>query len=234
MSQAAKPGDNDAVRVAAAPLLATGWLSQCSLDFQEDVLAVARIKKIPQGTEVYRAGDTGDAIYGLVSGAVNIEFPAQNGELFTLHRSDPGYWIGDLAILAETERLITLSTAKDCIFLKLAAPAAQRLLRKNEKALALFYRLTNENMKLALRVVATLMQKSADKAIAMRLLIHAGEAGENQWLQITQSELAALTGMSHAKAKRIIASLSRQGLVETAYGKMKVRDIAGLEALCRG
>jgi CRP/FNR family cyclic AMP-dependent transcriptional regulator len=227
------PDEHRRARDIASPLLAKGWLSSCRPDFQDDVLAIARVMHVPKGVEVYRAGDIGDAIYGLVSGAVNIEFPADNGELFTLHRSDPGYWIGDLAILAETERLITLSTARDCTFLVLAAADVKRLVETNENALTSLYRLTHENLKLALKLIATLMQKSADKAIAMRLLVHAGEAGEGQWLQITQSELADMTGMSHAKAKQIISKLSKQGLVETAYGKIKVRDIAALAALCR-
>ena len=214
-------------------VLLRGWLADCAPDLQKIIISRTRLKSFPKGTEVYRAGDKGDGIYGLAQGAISLEFPSDTGEAVIVHQSEPGYWIGDLAILSNTPRLVTIKTTQDSTFLVLSAKAVQNIIEQNMDFLQDFYRLSYDNLHLALRLIASLTQRSADKAVALRLFISAETTGFDNWINITQSELANLSGVSDASVKRIVSKFVAEGILITAYGKFMVADPQALKTFCQ-
>ena len=51
-----------------------------------------------------------------------------------------------------------------------------------------------------------------------------------QLLRITQQELAYLVGLSRQRVNLALAALQQQGLIEVAYGGLRVLDLAALRA----
>lgn len=95
------------------PLLDCGWLARQPADFI-DWLAHAGSWRSYAGRHVlYGAGDEPDALYGLGSGVLEVSLPVIGEEAVTIHRAEPGFWIGESALLAHTSRSISLMVAAD-------------------------------------------------------------------------------------------------------------------------
>ena len=82
------------------PLDRVGWLSRQPADFRTWAAENGRWRSFAAGETIYIAGDRPDGMYGLGSGALEITFPLQGEELVTIHRAEPGFWIGEAAHMA--------------------------------------------------------------------------------------------------------------------------------------
>jgi CRP-like cAMP-binding protein len=54
--------------------------------------------------------------------------------------------------------------------------------------------------------------------------------GNRSELQISQAELGYLTGLSRQRANQALQSLEQEGLVEIAYGAIRILDLEGLRS----
>jgi len=52
--------------------------------------------------------------------------------------------------------------------------------------------------------------------------------GSRSELQISQTELSYLTGLSRQRANQALQNLERQGVLEIAYGAIRILDLEGL------
>jgi CRP-like cAMP-binding protein len=89
-------------------LCRTGWLADQQHEFQEWVMASAIWRHFGPGGVVYLAGDEPDGLYGLAEGAVDLSVPIIGSEPVSISRGEPGFWIGEAAILAGGRRVLSV------------------------------------------------------------------------------------------------------------------------------
>lgn len=210
----------------------SGWASEIREDKREAILNFGKIKTFKAKSAVYSAGEMSDGLYGVLQGVVELTHPNELGEMVAFHQVEPGYWIGDLAHLAQKERLITISTVTDAVLLHLDASAIDYLLKQHPTLITDFYRLTYQNVRLALRLISSLSASQNTRAIVMRLLIHDDGSNPAPWFVLTQKSLAEMTGISYPTVRRVIRPFLDNGWVEAANGRMRVINRAALLAHC--
>ena len=216
------------------PLQLSGWFAARGPDFQNALLACGVSKSFEPDEALYHQGDPADGIYGVMQGAVRITAPADDGQDFTLHQEGSGFWIGDLALFASTQRLISVIATQRTEALFFPSSRLERLVRENPEYLRDFYALSHENMQKALRIIANLGATGTMKRLVLRLL-HLEEvaADPDGWIQVSQEELAAMIAVSMPTLHRSLQRLVKQGLVEGGYGRLRLKDRGALISLCQ-
>jgi CRP-like cAMP-binding protein len=215
------------------PLLSRGWLARRSPETQAELLKIGRLRKFKPGGYVYRAGAPGTAIFGLIDGELDLILPAEGRPDNVVHRAEPGFWIGDLAVFSGRPRLVSVRAHKSTTMIALPARPTLELVRRFPELSRDFYALSDENMALALRFLSEALAFTGVERVARRLCsLMAGRpetaAAGGDWLEISQTSLAGMVGVSMPTVQRALRRLHEEGLIETGYGKLKVLDCVRL------
>lgn len=215
-------------------LQARGWFASRGKVFQNDLLGAAVLREFQPGEALYRVGDRGEGLYGVLAGAVQVTVPADDGQEFIAHRDETGFWIGDLASLSDETRLVSVEAMVPTRTLFVSNNRIEQMLERQPAYWRDFYALTHENMQTALRILANLAVTRADRRLALRLL-HLQEtvACTSGWIEISQDALASLVAVSVPTTQRALRGFADEALIELGYGRVRVLDSAALLARCQ-
>lgn len=216
-------------------LAATGWLSSRNVEFRKALLRNAQVRQFASGETLYHYGDTADGLFGVVEGALTVSIPADDGQEFIAHRDGTGFWIGDLAMLSDQTRLVTVVAAQATRTLFVPAWHILEMVAETPDFYRDFYALTHDNMQLALRIMANLAVARTDQRLALRLL-HLSEtaADPDGWMTFSQEDLSTMVAVSLPTVQRILRRMSEEGIVELGYSRLRIINRADAVALCQG
>ncbi|WP_170413479.1 Crp/Fnr family transcriptional regulator [Ruegeria atlantica] len=215
-------------------LLASGWFGARRPDFQSELLACGIAKLFDEGAALYHYGDIANGVYAVLEGAVQITAPADDGQEFVVHRQGGGFWIGDLALFAESSRLVSVVATQRTRTLFFPSLRLERLVRDKPEYIRDFYALSHENMQTALRIMANLAVTGTEKRLVLRLLhLDEGASKSDGWIVVSQDELAEMVAVSQPTLHRKLHSLAALGLIELGYGRVRLMDRRKLIASCQ-
>jgi CRP/FNR family cyclic AMP-dependent transcriptional regulator len=192
-----------------------GWLGRQPVSFQK-------------GRMLYQHGDDPDGLYGLGSGILEIQVPLSADEQITIHRAEPGFWIGESAILARTSRSITVVAAVKSRVFFIPAAAMRAAVDEAPEFWYCFFELSHINSTRAVATLAEVFSRSPQERLA-RMLIRLADADGR--VNATQEDLSRLIGMTRSSLRRILAELTDLGAVETAYRSLRIIDRGRLKAI---
>ena len=192
-----------------------GWLAGESAEFKNWVQENGYWRRLAQGEDVYIAGDEPDGIYGLAHGILEISFPLDDVTNVSIHRAEPGFWMGESALFSRERRMVSLSAATDCLVFHIPAAAMERLTIEKPESWRAFYRQSHINQKQTVRLLAESIALSP-RARFSRLLLRLSENGGD--IVGSQESLGALLGLRFTTCKRIAASLVAANAIESGYG----------------
>ena len=219
---------------ALRALEAQGWFSGRSKETRALLRSIARFRHFAKDELVYLAGDSPNGVFGLVSGSLNISYPRGDGEDYTVHRAGSGFWVGDLALLSNGRRLVSVRAAEPTTMVQLPGVDLQRLVRNHPRLYADFYALTYENFRTAFQIIANLAIASTEKRVADRLVLEVEARGDGDgWISLSQPELAKLLAISLPTLQRVMRRFAEAGLVRKSYGRFQVVDRDSLARICR-
>jgi CRP-like cAMP-binding protein len=207
-----------------------GWLSRQPTDFQAAVARLGRWREYKPREIIYLAGGESDGLYGLAEGTLEISFPLIGEEEVTVHRAEPGFWIGEASILARQDRIVTLSAATAVRALFLPQIELRRMIEANPRYWGAFYEQSVGNQIVTLMLLAEVLSLTPRARVARLLLRLADREGV---VAGSQEDLGRLLGMTRSSIRRAIAELADSGLISTGYGKLRIVDHGGLEGLTR-
>ena len=210
---------------AVSPLDHVGWLSEEPVEFKIWAAETGRWRVYRAGQFVYHAGDASDGIYGLASGGIQITFPLIAEEPVIVHRAEIGFWMGDLAELANIRRLVSVMAVTESRLFHLPSPAIKALLAEQPEHWSSFYRLSAMNQRTALTHLSEALALTVRARVCRRLLALSEKI---QNLEITQDELAQLLGVTRPTLARCLADLKERGGISMHYRKLRVLDAAVL------
>ena len=212
-----------------------GWFADLDAGMQDRLLAVASERNCEPGQALYRVGDTGGGVFGVIDGWITLGVAADHGQETLVHSAGPGFWIGDLALLSERTRLMTISAVNAVRFLFIPAERVEEMLAEDIDRLRDFYRLSNVNTRTGLRIMGMDRVNPADRRLGLRLLHLLENCPMRElWLPLSQELLAELCAMSLSTAQRALSRLTAAGYVKRGYGGLKLCDREGLTQYCRG
>lgn len=212
-----------------------GWFAGRSESARAAIAGVARLRDYDLGQALFLVGDIPNGIFGLVRGALDITLPRADGMDLTIHRADPGFWVGDLALLANEKRLVSVVAAGPARVVHLQQRDLGLLLQQDASYYADFYALSHENMTTVLRLLGNLAITTSEARVAMRLLLQAEtQSGSQPDIRLSQGKLAELVALSLPTLQRVLRRLEGEGLIKLGYGRIRIIDRRRLVALCNG
>lgn len=212
------------------PLDRVGWLARQSPEFRTWAGRHGRWRRYAAGESIYLAGDAPDGMYGLGEGALEVTFPLSGEEPVTIHRAEPGFWIGEAALMAGATRLVSLSAALDSRVFHIPVGPMKELLQRDPAVWRILYEQSFDNLTTAVTLIAEGLSLSPRARIAKLLLRLADGSGR---VNANQDEFGRLIGMTRSSVRRAIAGLVEAGVVRTGYRALEIVEPETLAAISR-
>lgn len=204
-----------------------------------DRLAALAIRRtVSRGACLFRQGDPGDALYGVISGQVRISADHTDGREISLSLIDSGESFGEIAVIDGRPRTASAVATKDTVLFAIRRSDLLALVER-EPALA---RHLLESLCTRLRWTSELIEEAAfldlPARLARRLLRLSQEHGsadaQGRALQLSQAELASFLNASRQMVNQQLRAWRARGWVSLSRGVVVVRDAAALAALSGG
>jgi len=213
----------------------TGWLSRLPADFRKAWLARAKPFTVLRDEIIYREGDEGRCLYGVVSGAMAITIgpPLLTPRLINIMR--PGTWFGVGPLLREGGRRMEFRAAEPSRLLRVSGADIDRIAAQFADTQRHIGALAMYGHDLASRVASELLIPSSSRRIAAVIIRIAtpdpvdgrvGPAG----VFVTQSQLAEMANVSRNLANAALRDFREAGWVDSRYNRLRATDRAALAA----
>jgi CRP-like cAMP-binding protein len=209
-----------------SPLTERGWLAEQPAEFQEWARASGRWRQYEAGRVLYDVGEAPDGIYGLGEGAFEVTLPLVSDEPVIIHRAEPGFWIGESAVLAGCERTVSVAVVARSRVFRIPAAAVREVVGRRPEFWRAFHHLSHINAMKVATLLAEALSLSPRARLA-RTILRLSEPGGA--VHASQHDLARLIGMTRSTLQRSLAELAAAGAIETGYRSLAVRDRAALE-----
>lgn len=205
----------------------TGWLSRQPEDFRAEVLKRSVLRHHHAGKVLYDVDDRTSGVFGLVEGVLHVQLP--NGHVGTI--ATPGFWVGEGAAFRGAPRRVALIARSPVWIYYLPLREFQDLITNPEYCRS-FAILTIEHLEDALRIVASIMPNDVVARVSGRLLgLLMTENRGGRKLDVTQSDLASMCGLTRQTVNRVLRRLADEGAIAPHYGQIHVTDPAKLRSL---
>nr|WP_246414103.1 Crp/Fnr family transcriptional regulator [Martelella radicis] len=192
-----------------------------------------KLRRYAPGEAIYLVGDWADGVYGLTSGGIDISIPRADGLDFTFHRAESGFWIGDLAMISKSRRLVSIYAAEEVTMLHMRATDLSVLLHKHPSLFHDFYRLSYQNFAVTFQLLSNISMASSEGRVALRLLLQLENAPDPRGrIRISQSKLAEIVALSAPTLQRVLRRLKDLGCIEQRYGEIHITNRAALLKVC--
>lgn len=199
----------------------------------------ARERRYPSDTELFREGETGDAMYILADGLIKLAKVDLGGHEKTLAMLRPPEFFGEMALLGHGTRSASALTLEPSrcfliyrddfgrlleafpqITLNLSSALADRLRGMDDEAQILSYKDASA------RVSYVLLRLYRGGVVAL----HEGFGR----VHLTHQDLANLAGTSRETVTRALRALETDGLIATRPKEIDLLDLGGLEEVLHG
>jgi CRP-like cAMP-binding protein len=222
---------------APAPIPQTklGYLAETDLfrDLApEDMAAIDRMTSMTtctRGRVFFTPGETGEVLFVLKRGRVNIYRVTADGRKLITTTLGPGTIFGEMSLAGHGMRGGFAEAATDCTLCVMSRPDLEHLLTTHPQvALRLIEALANR-LEAAEERLETLAFRAVPARLARTLLTLAGEGREVTG--VTHQDLAELVGVYRETATRVLNELRAQGLIELHRLRITLLDRARLQEL---
>lgn len=181
-------------------------------------------------------GDVGDFMYVLTSGLVKVIVAAESGAATTLAIRSRGDLMGEFAMLDNKPRTATARAAGPVTALRIGSSAFMAIAGRSQAVQTTVTRYVLEKLRASTERRAAERVWEAKERLAQVLYElgqkHAEPDADGMIrIPITQSELGELAGVAVSTAERVLKDLRRQGVVNTRYREITIRDMTYLDSI---
>jgi CRP/FNR family transcriptional regulator, cyclic AMP receptor protein len=230
-----------AKKSAATSVLADhGWLSFTPPRFRAEVLAHLRTREFRKGEAVYRAGDPAGGPWGVVKGAVEIEFPPPETVPHLLYFATPGFWIGEAPLIVGNARLVTVIASRPSTLATLPLADCHAILEADPAAWRWIALLSLITADVGAGFAADSLLRDPAKRTAALLLRLAGvrsrlfAAAKPAPIFLSQDKLGQLANLSRNSIGPILRSFVERGCIKLRYGAIVVSNVRALSQTIAG
>jgi CRP-like cAMP-binding protein len=201
------------------------------------LLAATTIKKLKKKETLFRRGDPGNQLYGILSGSLKVMTTGTDAKDLVFNLMGPGEVLGEIALLDGQERSATVVAVEATELMTLDRRELIPFLEKHPRAA----------IELA-TVLAARVRRLSDRAedrqtmplpgrIAKRLLVLAEEHGKHPIVggpvevRLPQQDLADLVGTTRESVNKQLRAWEEDGIVELGRGRVVLKSIDALETI---
>ncbi|MEM9177963.1 MAG: Crp/Fnr family transcriptional regulator [Myxococcota bacterium] len=197
-------------------------------------------RRFADGDVIFRRGDPGHGLLGVVSGRVQVLGHGADGREFVLTVLSPGEWFGELSFFDGLPRTHDNVAIGDTELFSVESREVESLLRAHPEFWPPFAELMSHRVRMLFGLLEDSVLLDLPTRLAKRLLQLAGDHGEDAGnggiaidVHLPQEDLAAMVGATREAVGRHLKRFEREGFLEIAYGRIVLRDPEGLSALLR-
>lgn len=217
-----------------ALLAHAAWYAQISPAAQRQVRADLLERAVAAGESLGLPGEVQHCWYGVMQGLLKWSMHGADGRTVTLGGQSPGSWFGEGTLLRGQPRQADVVALRPSRVAMLPFETFDWLRRAEPTFNEFLLQQLNERLHWFMGSHAAQRLLDTDRCIARTLLglVHPllNPRGE-QYLQISQEELANLAAVSRQRCNATLVALERSGVLELAYGAVRIVDLAALQRL---
>jgi CRP-like cAMP-binding protein len=167
---------------------------------------------------------------------VHFEKRDKSGRRVLLHVAPPGYWFGEIASAGGVSTAVNVHAFSPIRVLRISPEVVSELLRAHTGLAGALSVLMAERFAALIELVCAMRRPTALAQIAGRLALIAQHCKDSDSaidfvvLQMTQGDLADMTGHARQTVNPAVKRLEQEGIIEIGHRQITIRDSYGLEA----
>ncbi|MDD6423666.1 MAG: Crp/Fnr family transcriptional regulator [Intestinibaculum porci] len=177
---------------------------------------------------IFMEEDEARYTYLIEEGRVRVFMNSKDGKETTLEILKAGRIFGDASFCEHSLRSVTIEAVVETRLVVVDTRCLVGVLHEHEELMVLmFQHLTESNQRMT-HVLKRLIHYDATQKVADFILTSSEEDGT---LPFTQQEMSECLALNRVTVSRVITKLKQQGLIQTSYGSIQIRNKQGLKAL---
>ncbi|MFT7088604.1 MAG: CRP-like cAMP-binding protein [Glaciecola sp.] len=212
------------------------WFNGAPESAFETLIEAARLKHFEQKKYLYRLGEEGEFVYGVVTGFVRIKISSIHGQEFAITEFSSNSWLGEFTLTNEPARMFEAQVFDKSSIIQIPKRIVKALAEQHS---VIYQNLFLEQAKRTLQM-CELLGGMLFYPLSARL------AGRLQWFaqnygvethegiliekKMTQQELAELARGSRQRVNKIVRKFEDEGILILTGQKYLVKNMAALKA----
>lgn len=209
------------------------WMRLLSDEEQSKVTADTYERHYPPGGYVCRSGESAEQWIGVIKGLVKASVMTTQGRTTTYAGIGPGGWLGEGSVINGTSRRFDVIALRDSTVACVPRFTLMRLYNTNIRFCHYLIAQLNKRLaqQMALIEIDRLLEPETRVARFLAMLADSQiSSGGELGLEINQSELANLCGLSRQFINRVLAKLQSLGIIDHRYGRLIILDAIALRS----
>ncbi|WP_348673068.1 Crp/Fnr family transcriptional regulator [uncultured Abyssibacter sp.] len=226
-------------RGAAKALIASSeWFRELPPEVVERLVKLARLRRLQDGERLFSQGDEADGLYGVMSGRIRISSTGADGRELLVQLFEPGAWFGEISMFDDLPRTHDGAAQGPAAVLVIPKADFRALLEREPGLYPHFLRMLCRKLRRSFGYIESAAFLPLRGRIAYRLTelaqLHGREADDGAieiGLHLPQEELARMVASTRPSVSRELKALEAEGVLDIAYGKVRVLDAKRLEKM---
>lgn len=211
-----------------------GFLSDASDKLKQMLAGQATEIVLAPGNVLFEQGEEGDALYAILSGALEFSILSVSGRKLSLDMMGPGSIFGEIALFDPGCRTATVTALKDSRLLRVRNSDVLSHIQNHPEMANDLIRLAGKRMRWMGRQMNEQVFLPMSTRLARKLLYLAEVNGRREpVLTLSQSELAEYVGATREAVSKTLSSWKKTGIIDAGRKGLTIIDHSALEALAQ-
>lgn len=197
---------------------------------QEELDRITTMSAVRKGKVFYRPEETGEVLFILKTGQVQIYRISPEGKKLVITTLDPGSLFGEMALLGQQMHNTFAEAMSDCTICVLNRADLERLVLQRPQVALRMLEITGRRLRDAEGRLEDLAFKGIPARLSSLLLRLAGENGDEVYGQ-THQDLAEMVGTYRETATQVLNDLKSRGMIEIGRKRIRILDREGMQEL---
>ncbi len=197
---------------------------------QEELDRITTMSAVRKGKVFYRPEETGEVLFILKTGQVQIYRISPEGKKLVITTLDSGSLFGEMALLGQQMHNTFAEAMSDCTICVLNRADLERLVLQRPQVALRMLEITGRRLRDAEGRLEDLAFKGIPARLSSLLLRLAGENGDEVYGQ-THQDLAEMVGTYRETATQVLNDLKSRGLLEIGRKRIRILDREGMQEL---
>ena len=197
----------------------------------EELEHLVTISAFKRGKVFYRPEETGEVLFILKSGRVQLYRISPEGKKLVIAALAPGTLFGEMPLLGQQLHNTFAEAAEDCVIFVMSRKDLERLFLSKPQVALRVLDITGRRLRDTEHRLQSLAFKGIPARLASLLLMLAEEHEPPEVVGMTHQDLAEAVGTYRETATQVLNDLKAQGLIEIGRKRITILDPAGLLAV---
>ena len=214
----------------------SAWFKSLPASLQDAILEKGEIRQFARGETIQVEASQARGLIGVLEGRALVTRRSVRGDAVPLYVAGPGFWFGEYAVLSDVTAVSAVAQTS-LRALVLSKAGFDSIVAKTPEHFREFVSLLVVRYGTLLRFLVETLALSPDARLRIRLAelaeIRSHETavpGPEVVLDVSQSELGQMIGVSRQKLNELLGKLRQEGFVDIRQRRIQVRSPGALRA----